>query len=224
MSAKKFMKDFTISPVFPTILIPIWMVVVLVYNNILSSQNPIPTTFVAIGLIIFIIWATVRWSLEPKLNLIKEYNSLLNLLDNLDKVDRVITIWGISNQLNIKHPCWRHYFNEKGQGLDIMFNDVHHTLDKIIRNPYRLLSKKTMDDIRRRFNNLVWENYHLYSKFIEMVNDQNIPKNSYNYDKLKKAHEDFFSALNSSRARFVEIYNDHDSTCEFFNPLQEPKQ
>lgn len=212
-------KDFLISTIFPTVLIPIFTVVVIVVN-LINPQNPIPPIVVAIILVVLIVWALLRYSVENEFNLIKKYRSLMNLMKDLDDVMSPVSIRSIS--LSLKIDSLKKDFDARGQNLNKDFDDLKQILNKI--NPYHLLlDRNLMYNTRQKFNNLVIENYKLYRDFIEKANTENVSKNSLNYNQIKYAHESFFIALKTSKGEFQEIDKDFDSTCEFFNPLPELK-
>ncbi len=216
------MRDFILSLILPTILIPIFTVVVIVFD-LVNPQNQIPPVIVAITLVVLVVWAILKWSLDRNFNLIKEYNALMPFLKKIDDTLSPTSIWGQISGLNqlTEDSIWKDYFYEKGIELNNAFNNLSNDLHKN-NNSYKLLNKQVRPDIKQKFLNLVVDNYKLYIKFIEFVNTKNISKNSFPFDRIKKAHEDFFNALNNVRMNFPEIkenFPDH-----FFYPLEEPKQ
>lgn len=211
MSAKKFLNSFITSPIAPPVLIGVISVVKLL--------NLIPTEYAVIAIVALIILMIIRWGLlEPRLSLIKEYKSLTYPLKNLASIERDTCIWqvvvnGLQN-INLRR-CWIYYFQEKGKDVDKMFNDLNFELDKLINNPYKLWNKNVLLTIKRKFNNHVRDNKNLYTRFIEMVDTEKISKNSFSYDKIKKAQDDFYSSLNQSRKNFSEIRDEFSN--DFFD-------
>jgi hypothetical protein len=205
-------RDLIISPLFPTILIPTFMAVVFL-NNWINPLNPIPPIVIAIILLMLVVWAIVRWSLEPKNNLIKKYKSFMPLITKGNE-DIVVVV----TKLNLPN-CWRYYFDEKGGNLRTAFIDLDTNLNKIINNPYTLLHKKMLLDTQNKFIELAAENRLLYRTFVEMLNTQAISKNSYDYDGIKKVHNQLIDALANSEE--LKKYNYHSV---IIMPLEEPKQ
>ncbi|VVB90979.1 Uncharacterised protein [uncultured archaeon] len=212
MSVKPFLRDFVIHRDAPAFLSGVAAVITLF--NIYGV--------IAIG-IFLVIWF-IRLLLDHNLSLIKEYKSLMFPLERLVLTNRTTSIWlVIMNDLQNKNlrRCWVYYFNEKGEVLEKRFHDLNNELNKLIYNPYLLRKSKT-SSITRKFNSLVNDYDRQYRIFIEMIDTENISKNSFNYGMIKKANEDFYSALNQSGNKFAEIRSEFQNN--FFLPLPEPKQ
>lgn len=173
---------------------------------------------------IFIVWAILRYFLQNSLDLVKEYDSLIILLEPLNKSNNETTIWGITKKFKkeeMRNPNWKLYFEEKTKELDRKCNNIHTKLNKIKQVPYRLWFE-SIDDIRKEFCVIVYDNYELYLKFIEMVNDEGNIYRDESCDKMIKVYNDFFSVLNHSRIKFSEINEDFSSKDKLFSPLPEP--
>jgi hypothetical protein len=216
------MRDFILSLRFPTTLIPIFTVMVILFD-LVNPQNPIPPIIVAIILVVLVLWATLKWFLDREFSLIKEYIALMSFLEKIDDTLSPTSIWGqISglNQITDDSSC-RNYFYDKGTELNNAFNNLSTDL-KENNNSYKLLNSQVKPDIKRKFLKLAVYNYKLYIKFIEVIDAKKISKNSFSFSRVKKAHEDFFNALNNVRMSFPEIKKDFPD--HFFYSLEEPKQ
>ncbi len=140
---KQKIKDFVISPIFPSVLFPLFKGVVIVFN-IMYPQNLIPSLIEPIILVGLVVWIIVRWSLEYGLSLIKEYKYLMNSLRKHDKtqaIEQIFSKWNPSSPPS--HITARKFFDSKRIDIDIKSNELNTKLDKLISNPYRLLYTDT---------------------------------------------------------------------------------
>ncbi len=222
MPSKNSLWDFIMSQTFISVL----ALGVGMFNILFAFLSRNPNIAGLIALIVLMFLAFERWSLEQNLNLIKEYKSLMTSLKGLVNPTDDICIWEVvsysKNKEGLPH-CWQYYFNEKGIDLNNKFNELNFELDKLISTPYLLMvksrchisgrtPKKQKQDLSRqsrtyfilqKFAYLVMAYQDQYKKFEEMLDTVNIDKNSFNYGKIKKAKEEFNSALKLSK--FEEI-------------------
>ncbi|MFZ3059881.1 MAG: hypothetical protein WA102_09115 [Candidatus Methanoperedens sp.] len=204
-------KDFLISTIFPTVLIPIFTVVVIVVN-LINPQNPIPPIVVAIILVVLIVWAIIRWSLERNLSLIKRYDLLMKPLGELSRMNSNGNRIFLEVKEVIKDPpknvnlslCCEKYSELKLKQRDVnrKFNELNEKLDKLISIPYRLYWTDTVL-IEKEFAELFSDTKTLHEDFIATMNCGNISEYLFDCDVLIAAYKDFFSALNA----FIEIKN-----------------
>lgn len=213
ITIKRFLMSLIISLVFP----PVSGVVVGMLKLLIPD---ISSKYIAVALGFFVVLTILRWSLEPKLNLIKEYKSLMILLEKLTARNKSTSIWQVvmdtlRNKKKLR-PSWVYYFDEKGKNVNIAFCDLNDELEKLISNPYRLWNKDMLS-IGDKFKSLVVDNKELYKAFIEMINTESISKDVFNYDEIKKEHNDFYYRLKQSLDEYAELralFID-----EFFSPL-----
>lgn len=205
-------RSFVISRIFPAALMGAVTVIKLLNQNI-------PNEYIATAITLLIILTILRWTVEHNLLLMAEYRSLIPYLKNFEGIRKVV-----NHQLKVRN-CWRYYFNEKQSNLNKEVYDFNKDLNKLIHNPYKLLLKKNVVlVVKEKFNKLVEENYYFYRDFLEMINTENICKNSFSYDEIKKAHENLVSALKQYKpeTEFSEIRDSLSNVV--FMPLEEPKQ
>lgn len=216
MSAK-WVWDFIISQSAPVFFSGI----VTMIKLFLSS---IPTEYWAIAMAFFLIWYLIRFSLERKLALIKEYKSLMNPLGELSRKNsncskRIFFHVELQNKNLLR--CWQNYYNLKSEDIDTIFNSLNAELDKVISNPYLLLNKNKSSSITKDFRYIAKETEILYDELNKMIKTE---KASFDTNAIKKTFQDFIHALNIARNNnnFPEIKNEFIDG--YFNPFEEPKQ
>ncbi len=224
MPAKGFLKSFIMGQSFPAVFPMMVTVVVMIIELI---PKPISPWWVIGALVILIVWTIGRASLEPSLNLIKEYKSLLDLLKNLTFRNKSTSTWQVVIDTLRKRKdletSWVASFDEKVKKVNAEFYDLNAELEKLISIPYRLWNKNTLS-IGEKFKSIIINNREIYQMFIEMINTHySIRKSLTNYEELKEKYKEFYAILNHSRTKegfeeLKDLFGD-----EFFAPLPEPK-
>ncbi len=217
MPAKRLPKEFVRHRDAPAYLIVVVTMIALIFSSLSKWWIITPIFF------LLVVWL-INIMLEPRRQLIEKYKSLMNHLENLTARNKSTSVWQVvmdtlRNKKNLQ-PSWVYYFDEKGTNVNTAFYDLNVELENLIINPYRLLYKNT-PSIEEKFKSLVRNNKELYEKFIEMINTENIHKDAFNYEAIKKEHNDFYSLLRQSRNEFTELKTDFID--EFFAPLPEPR-
>lgn len=224
MPAKDFMKSFIMGQIFPAVLSMMLTVAIMIIELI---PKPISPWWVIGTLVILIVWIIGRASLEPSLNLIKEYKSLLDLLKNLTFKNKSTSAWQVvidtlRNRKDLE-TSWVDSFDEKVKKVNVEFYDLNSELEKLISIPYRLWNKNTLS-IGEKFKSIIINNIEIYEMFIEMINTHySIRKSLTNHKEMKKKYDAFYAVLNHSRTKegfeeLKDLFGD-----EFFVPLTEPK-
>jgi len=222
-------RNFIMGRIFPTILIPLYMVVIYVFDWIFPN-NLISPIIIVVGLLALIIWIVLRgWVIQNKLDLINEYNLLTSLLETLDDTMSPDSIKSLVLSLKTPvSPFYKDHFDKCGDYLNEEYIDLNKSLKEIIHNPYRLLIGKALTDNRNKFKRLVIKNYNIYNEFIVMLDDKKISKSLFDFAKLNYLYTNFFYSLNmsgnKSNPNLKEIRQDFPSNAELFKPLPEPKQ
>lgn len=205
---RQTIKKLLISPIFPTLLIPIFMAVVYLIN-LINPLNPIPPIIIPIILLMLVFWAIVRWWLEQTLPLIKQYYLLMKLLEELNSCGGQIFLEVIDiveyppNNIS-SSDCGVKNIKLKQREVDMDFGKLNIKLVQLINFPYRLLWTD-MDSLEREFVKLVKDTKILYENFNIMMHCKNIPEFRFNFPLLNTRYKDFISALNRARNRFIEI-------------------
>jgi len=216
MSAKRLPKEFVRHRDAPAYLIVAVTMIALIFSSLSKWWIITPIFF------LLVVWL-INIMLEPRRKLIEEYKSLMNPLENLTARNKSTSVWQVvMDTLRNKglRPCWVYYFDEKGKNVNTAFYDLNVELKMLIIYPYILLYKNT-PSIGEKFKSLVRNNKELYEKFIEVINTENIHKDAFNYEAIKKEHNEFYSLLKQSRNEFTELKTDFID--EFFAPLPEPR-
>ncbi len=228
MSEKSVLRDFVINPLFPTISILVFSLVVFVINNLISPQNPISATIYIVVMVVLIFWLVLRFWLGYRLKLIEEYKSWMIPLGILTKKPSIIWQVVMKDMDYNLHPCWVEYFRYTANDLGKRFDNLEAELDKL-SNPY-LLSENRINSITQKLIEFIIDYRNMYTVFIEeMVNPEKIPlKNLYSYSVIEKANDDLDTALNKSKHDFTKIRDEFEKLKGFqrssFHPFSKPKQ
>lgn len=175
-------------------------------------------------LLLLVIWLINIW-LEHNLNLIIEYKSLMNFLERLSRDNfecKINVLVFLNDQVINKRlsPSQKHYFDTKGNEINIKFNNLNAKIDKCISFRYLLLNRKKTHEIAMEFLDIVNDTEEFYKRFTGLLKTENLSKSFSGFDMVKKSYDAFVSALEQSR--FTEIKNEFRT--EFFYLLPDPNQ
>ncbi|MCZ7402365.1 MAG: hypothetical protein O8C61_09095 [Candidatus Methanoperedens sp.] len=230
MPSKNSLWDFIMSREFITVstgMVAVINMFNIVFSILTKNALNLAVIIVLIIILFLLMYLTyIRGKIEQNLNLIKEYKSLMTPLKGLVNLTDDTCIWSVMGNFKNKDGfphCWQYFFDKTGADLDERFYELSAELNKLISNPYLLIFKSNCHIsgripkkhkqvfvrqggiylIMQRFGDLIISYQDQYKKFEEMLDIVNIDKNSFNYDKIKKAQEEFNSALKLSK--FEEI-------------------
>lgn len=151
-------------------------------------------------IIIFIVWAIIRWWIEYyPLKLINEYNSLMKYLEELSSMNNKSN-QAISEKIFEEN---KPSFELMRRNVDRKYNKLNTTLHKLIRVPYRLLWTDIIL-VKTDFIEIVEDTKILYEEFTRVGSNFN-----FNYDMIRKEYENFISELERSQKKYPTEIPEH---------------